>query len=52
MQHYTSTGVVTFFSNPAFIFKLPISRLIDVILAANGGGGGAYGGGTKIEKIR
>ena len=49
---HTSTGVVTFFSNPAFILKLPIRRLIDVILAVIGGGGGAYGGGTEIKNIK
>jgi hypothetical protein len=47
-QLYKSTGLACFFSRPAFVFKLPISRLIDDVLEViGGGGGGAYGGGTK-----
>ena len=47
---YRSTGFGFFLSNPALNFKLPINRLIDVVLdVIGGGGGGAYGGGTKRE---
>ena len=46
--YYRSTGLGFFLSNPALNFKLPINRLIDVVLdVIGGGGGGAYGGGTK-----
>ena len=48
VDFYRSTGLGFFLSNPALNFKLPINRLIDVVLdVIGGGGGGAYGGGTK-----
>ena len=45
-EFYKATGLGFFFSPPLRIFKLPISRLMDVVLEVIGGGGGAYGGGT------
>jgi hypothetical protein len=39
-------------SNPALVFKLPSSLLIDVVLEViGGGGGGAYGGGIDKDPL-